>query len=178
MKVKNYRPMKEADSVIKKIRQAFVNENKYDELYVICGSVRRKCKMFGDIDIVTTTPLPEVLDRFRGVEGVEFVAVDATRKAMNIYIDGIQIDVYKADVANWGAMTLFLTGSAFLNIIMRAKAKKQGYKLNQYGLWLGDELLAGKTEQQIFDALGLKYLEPKERSLSMTDKGKKILVEV
>ena len=62
-------------------------------------------------------------------------------------------------------MALFLTGSQKFNIIVRGEAKRQGYKLNQYGLWQGDERIAGKSEEQIFDALGLKYVRPIDRSV-------------
>jgi DNA polymerase (family 10) len=175
MKQKVYRPIADGTPVLVKIKTAFEQKRRWK--WMICGSIRRGAKQFGDIDVVTEMPLPDVIKRFESIPGAVLKEVETSRKSMSIFIDGIQVDIYKATVQDWGAMTLFLTGSAFLNILMRAKAKKLGYKLNQYGVWMGDELIAGRDEEQIFYALGLKYLKPEERSLTPADKGKKILVE-
>ena len=139
----------------------------------ICGSIRRKVDVVGDIDIVVNWPLKElicVLEDWGQKDPnrqVELLSNPATvRKTANLIIDGMQVDLYFALDDQWGAMTLFLTGSRLFNIVLRGKAKKIGYKLNQYGLWHGDEIVAGKTEEQIFYALGIDYMAPEERSIS------------
>jgi len=79
-------------------------------------------------------------------------------------IDGVQVDMYHALPEQWGAMCLFLTGNAQFNIRLRLIAKKHGFKLNEKGLWSGENQVAGKDERQMFDVLGLEWLEPVDRS--------------
>jgi len=38
-----------------------------------------------------------------------------------------------------------------------------GRKLNEYGLFKGDAVIAGKTEEEIYKKLELKFYEPKDR---------------
>jgi len=63
----------------------------------------------------------------------------------------------------WGAALLYFTGSKNFNIRMRNAAIAKGWKLNEYGLWDGDKLIAGKTEEEIFEALGWEFVEPTAR---------------
>jgi DNA polymerase (family 10) len=56
-----------------------------------------------------------------------------------------------------------LTGSPRFNIWQRALAKRKGFRLNEYGLWRENEWIAGRTEREIFDILGMKYYHPQER---------------
>src|SRR5262249_47642794 len=55
----------------------------------------------------------------------------------------------------------YFTGSKAHNIRMRERAIKMGYKLNEYGLFDADDNpIAGVTEEEIFDKLGLPYIPP------------------
>lgn len=64
----------------------------------------------------------------------------------------------------WGAWLLFRTGSAATNVAMRGWLKKFGCGLNERGL-IGPngEIVASKTEEDIFNAIGIPYIEPKDR---------------
>ena len=46
---------------------------------------------------------------------------------------------------------------------MRKIAIRKGFKLNEYGLFNGNEQIAGKTEREIFQKLGMGYIEPELR---------------
>jgi DNA polymerase/3'-5' exonuclease PolX len=85
-----------------------------------------------------------------------------SRKA-DYRINGVTFNVYQARKEAKGAMVLFLTGSKEFNIMMRGKAKEMGLKLNQYGLWQGERLIAARTERQIFAELGINYVSPRDR---------------
>ena len=77
---------------------------------------------------------------------------------------------------------LQLTGDTDFNIDMRSRAHHAGMHLNEYGLWRfhsrddgiasgsetsGDwELVASETEEDIFDALDMSYVEPQKRNFS------------
>jgi DNA polymerase (family 10) len=72
-------------------------------------------------------------------------------------------------------MALYFTGDKDINIMMRRKAWKYGWKLNEYGLWNGqswspnsgpfpeERFVAGRTEEEIFEKLGFVYLDPEKR---------------
>lgn len=136
----------------------------------VCGSIRREMDTVGDIDVVVIAPLKtvsELLERMCKVHGYGFETLsnmEKVKKSAHFLVNGIQVDVYQASREDWGGLVLFLTGSATFNIMMRAAAKKKGLKLSQYGLFRGEECIASRTEREIFLALGLRYVEPKDRS--------------
>ena len=57
---------------------------------------------------------------------------------------------------------LYFTGDKTHNIWLRKIAIKKGLKLNEYGLFSGDKSIAGKTEKEIYDKLGVKYISPEK----------------
>ena len=139
----------------------------------VCGSFRRRTKLVGDVDVVVLCPLRQAvqaLAKFCGSnETWNFSCetnLDKAEKAAHCMMYGFQVDLYVATEENVGAMRLFLTGDAQFNVIMRTIAKKQGLKLNQYGIWQGDELLAAKTEEQMFECLGIPFVSPLARTLT------------
>jgi len=163
------RPREEIEPLALEIKEVLEKRGSRVE---ICGSLRRKKKTVGDIDIVTSfSPyqVKQVLEEWAGSEGLDFSVLSLKKEnavQAALTVEGVQVDVRPATVENWGAMTLFLTGSAKFNVLMRNEAKKQGLKLNQYGLWDGKTLIAGRTEDLIFYALGYEYLEPELREVN------------
>lgn len=79
-----------------------------------------------------------------------------------------RFDIQLVEEVAWPYALLYFTGSKQLNIEMRAKAGSMGYTLNEYGLYdaTGRSYLA-KTEEDIFNALGIKYLEPSQRAVML-----------
>lgn len=148
----------------------------------ICGSLRRGEKTVVDIDIAVVEGLPRVCAALSGSAYLSFFDRLEKRnpeykfkmvtkkklqqaKRMDVLIDDIPFSLHTATRDQWGAMLLFLTGNSTFNIKMRALAKQEGMKLNQYGLWHGHEIIAGMSETQIFNALGLDYIPPEERTV-------------
>jgi DNA polymerase (family 10) len=110
------------------------------------GSVRRRKETVGDIDILVVVDKPEnAIERFELPEG------------------GIKADLRFVGPESYGAALLHFTGSKTHNVALRGLAIRKGLKLNEYGLWRGEKLIAGKTEEEIYDALGLQYIEPEMR---------------
>ncbi len=133
-----------------------------DNNFYLAGSARRgKKDDLHDLDIIYKgTQIP--VDKLEKL-GFEFKVVGD--KIVRGSYKGFDIDIYKAEPEYFGAMLLFLTGSRKYGIKMRAKAKYKGMKLSQYGLFdrVTNERIAGKTEQEIYDAMGYPYKEPELR---------------
>jgi DNA polymerase (family 10) len=76
----------------------------------------------------------------------------------------VQVDVLFTDESSWGAAEMHLTGPAGRNIGQRKLAAKAGLKLNEKGLWRGDERLpCSRDEREIYDHMGWTWREPKNR---------------
>jgi len=173
---KEVRPREEVEPVVRSFEK-FADRVTHGKMKVkVCGSIRRGRKEVGDVDLVTNVHLVGAIGVMLGWADEEGHVVDIlsnlekAEKAVQVLVDGVQWDMYLSSEEGWGAMVLSLTGSMKFNIIMRAKAKKDEMKLNQYGLWQGENLIAGRTEEQIFMALGIEYREPKERDLQAWQK--------
>lgn len=127
--------------------------------WLLCGSYARGRMFVGDLDIVVVpafgfnAALIELFGRLKG---------NPLRGSRNGDFCGAQVNIFEATDANWEAQVLTATGSGKFNMIMRARAKERGLKLNQYGLWSGGVLLTTK-EREIFRQLDFRYHEPAER---------------
>lgn len=131
---------------------------------VVAGSYRRRKATVGDLDILVTAKKgAKVMDRFVDYKEVgEVVSKGATRSTVRLR-SGLQVDLRVVPAASYGAALHYFTGSKAHNIATRTIAVKKGLKLNEYGLYKGDERLAGRTENKVYAALGLPYIEPEMR---------------
>lgn len=86
-------------------------------------------------------------------------------KRYEYVIYGLRVLVFPAQRDHWGSMVLYLTGNDLFNRMIRAEAKSQLMRLNQYGLFFHNEIIAGKDERQIFFALNLDYVIPENREV-------------
>jgi len=124
----------------------------------VAGSVRRHKENVGDVDLVV---IPG--KHFDPFMNAQFGTLKNGKPAKNKLVDGVQVDVLVTTEDGWGAAMMHFTGPASLNVRQRAVAKRKGLKLNEKGLWRDDELVAGKTEEEVYTALEQKYLLPEER---------------
>ncbi|MEK6948961.1 MAG: DNA polymerase/3'-5' exonuclease PolX [Nanoarchaeota archaeon] len=132
----------------------------------IAGSLRRMKETIGDIDILITSKNPaKVADFFASMEDVKNVLAKGPTKSSVLLKEGIQADLRVIEEKNYGAALLYFTGNKQHNIILRKIAIKKGMKLSEYGLFdkKTNNLLAGKTEEECYKKLGLKYIEPEIR---------------
>lgn len=139
----------------------------------VAGSIRRRRPTVNDIDLVC---IPSKQGAFLGVlQGLGRIKIGGG-KIIRIdmeFTKGIDLDVYIAAPATWATLLLIRTGSASHNISLCTRAKKMGMKLHADGSGLfeihaegceGVEVLvANETEEQIFAALGLPYVNPEGR---------------
>jgi DNA polymerase/3'-5' exonuclease PolX len=131
---------------------------------VVCGSLRRKKPIVKDVDLAIFTDSENYDEVWDSVpHDVKWETRGTISRRW--YYKEIKIDARIFKPLHRGAALLTRTGSAKLNVVMRGIAKKQGFLLNEYGIHKdGRNLSAGWSEKQIFLFLGLKYLEPEQRS--------------
>ena len=135
--------------------------------YALCGSYRRGNEMIGDVDIVIVPIMGGTLSLSPGAKELHDKIMANNKRTSTVYHTeegAVQCDFYIAEEEDWGAQLVTWTGSADLNIMMRAAAKKLGLKLNQYGVWKDEQRIAGETEEEVFEAIGFRWLEPEERN--------------
>jgi len=144
------------------IANNFVSEIKeFCEKVEIAGSIRRQKLEVNDIDIVLIPKLKEhLIQKIRNISKVEVQG----KKLIRIEYSGIQIDIYFATKETWGILLLVRTGSKEHNIKLCQHAIGKGMKLSsEKGLIKGNEVIARKTEEEIFKALGMNYIKPEDR---------------
>lgn len=130
----------------------------------IAGSFRRRQETIGDIDIlVTCEDSSSVMDRFVHYEDVDKVLSKGESRSSVVLKSGIQVDLKVVPYKSYGAALNYFTGSKAHNIYLRRLAKQKNRKINEYGLFEGDKFLAGRTEKEIYNKLGLPYIEPELR---------------
>jgi len=130
----------------------------------IAGSLRRRKETIKDIDILVASEEPKyVINFFTKMPEVKRVLARGPTKSTVILDNNIQADVRVVGKTSFGSALLYFTGSKEHNIALRELAIKKGYKLNEYGLFKGAKKLAGKTEEDVYKKLGLKYIEPELR---------------
>nr|QBK94046.1 MAG: DNA polymerase family X [Pithovirus LCPAC406] len=132
---------------------------------VVCGSYRRGAQMSGDIDVLVKGGNIEL-----AIKAIEGILIGTLSLGKNKYmglcrilekVRRIDILIIKDD--SWYYSLLYFTGSKKMNITMRTKAKSIGYVLNEFKLSKGDESIQASSEEEIFEALDMKYLSPEER---------------
>ncbi len=135
------------------------------------GSLRRHREIIGDIDLLASSKHPEkVLDFFTRQPGVLSIIAKGETKASVLLQGGIQADLRVVSDAEFASALMYFTGSKEHNIVMRQRSIDRGLRLNEYGLFRSKtetrdrKLLAPcKTEEEIFETLGLHYIPPEMR---------------
>lgn len=137
----------------------------------VAGSIRRRRPFVNDIDLVLI-PKPEAaltIDSLlagMGIVQLNGPKIKRLRLPTNTHIATIAVDIYLATPETWPTLLLIRTGSKQHNIMLCTLARTKGCQLKANGEGLfnsnGDRI-AGDTEDSIFAALGLPYIEPSAR---------------
>ena len=136
----------------------------FTEQGLVCdvgGSFRRRADQVGDLDIVVQADslsdiiLPDIY--------FERLGEQASHGTIDLNSQPFGVDIWCATPSQWGAFLWYITGSKELNILMRQKAKAQGLKLSQFGLFDGVVQVDDGTEIGVASALGMDWIEPADR---------------
>ena len=129
----------------------------------VAGSLRRRKETIGDLDILAVADSADIMDIFAGMDRVAKVLVQGDTKTSVRLEGGLQVDLRIVDAESFGSALQYFTGSRDHNIAVRKRAIRQGYKLNEYGLFKGDSRVAGETEEDVYETLDLAWIPPELR---------------
>ena len=137
------------------------------EKVAIVGSLRRKKKQVRDIDLQVQGSQFDIQDLF----WQKGIGMDSGGSKRQIYTlkSGMKMNIFYCFPHAWGTALMHNTGPSRYNIRKRAQVKRQGYKLNQYGIFNEDgseiHLASTKmdTEQKVYSYFGWDYCKPEDR---------------
>jgi DNA polymerase/3'-5' exonuclease PolX len=165
---------------IKALEPYIINPSKKIGKTYIVGSYRRKKPTSRDIDVMLVSSKDGALDKYlesikkelpnaifpyaKGKDKLSFIIDTSKANIINTKNNVYKVDVFRTLPEDEISMLLYSTGSKEHNILMRQKAKKLGYLLNQKGLFKDNEKIKNlNSEEDYFNILGMTYKTPKDR---------------
>jgi len=131
---------------------------------VPAGSFRRRQETVGDVDILATcADSAEIMRRFVGYEDVAEVIAHGETRSSVVLRSGLHVDLRVVPEECYGAALHYFTGAKAHNIAIRARGVKAGLKINEYGVFRGEARVGGATEDEVYAAVQLPYIEPELR---------------
>jgi len=153
---------------------------RYCEKIVVVGSIRRNRPIVHDVDFVVVTNDLDWYNLGQELRRMKTKTINAGNqiiKTLYLYDDKyFQLDFYRASNDNFGVIKLIRTGSADHNMWLAQLAISKGIriKFNQ-GLMKDEKVIAGKTEEGIFEALEIPYKKPKDREIEKDEQAKRLI---
>jgi DNA polymerase (family X) len=128
------------------------------------GSYRRRMETVGDLDILVVCDDPALASaRFIEHGGVSRVISNGPTKTSVVMGEDRQVDIRIVEESSFGAAMQYFTGSQAHSVALRSMALRKGLKLNEYGVFREDERIAGDTEEEVYESLGLPWVPPELR---------------
>lgn len=150
---------------IAEVLRDYLGRQKGVDQAIVAGSYRRWRETVGDLDIlVTAAPNSGVSDAFVQHEAVERVLSHGpTRASVVLRHTGLQVDLRIVAKDSLGAALHYFTGARAHNIAIRRIAREQGLKVNEYGIFRGEQRIAGDTEESVYACFDLPWITPELR---------------
>lgn len=136
----------------------------------VAGSTRRRKETIGDVDFLVSIRditdkylVEKIMNTFVSMDDVVKVVGKGETKSSIKTKKGLDMDLRLVSDSSFGAALLYFTGSKDHNIALRRIAIKQGYKLNEYGLFRNERKIKGETEEEVYEKLGMDWIPPEIR---------------
>lgn len=156
---------------------SYLSENAELTRIAVAGSYRRRKETVGDLDILAVPAdsaggsggrsgggaAAAVMDLFTGHEDVRRVSMKGDTRSSVVLRSGVQIDLRILEAESYGSAMQYFTGSREHNIAVRRVAQEQGLKVSEYGIFRGEERVAGASEEDMYTTLGLAWVPPELR---------------
>ncbi len=131
---------------------------------IVAGSYRRCKETIGDLDILVTCAKGKpAIDHFVAYEEVASVTAKGATRAAIVLKSGLQADIRVVPAESYGSALHYFTGSKAHNIHIRRLGQARGLKINEYGIFRDEKRIGGRTEEDVFAAVGLPFIEPELR---------------
>ncbi len=146
--------------------KSYFQKYSFIKKFEVAGSFRRGKETVGDLDFIAVSDQPEkVMELFIKIPDVKEVIAKGSTKSSIRLSNGLQIDLRVVKEEEFGSALLYFIGNKEHNVEIRKLALSKSYTLNEYGLFnlKTKKRIAGRTEQEIYDKLGLQYIEPEMR---------------
>ena len=128
------------------------------------GSLRRRRETVGDLDILAVGRDPASLtEHFLGYPESEKTLMEGDTRCSIRLNSGLQIDLRVLPAESIGAALQYFTGSKDHNVVLRRRAQERGLKVNEYGVYDGDRQVAGRSEAEVYESIGLPWIPPELR---------------
>lgn len=149
----------EADAIVETLRQLpGVGQ------VAAAGSLRRRKETVGDLDILATASNATLaMDTLAAHPLVAQVLARGDTKQRVRLKSGLELDLRVVPEESYGAAMQYFTGSKEHNIVIRRRAQERGLKVNEYGVFRGETSVAGRTEEEVYAAVGLPWIPPELR---------------
>lgn len=138
----------------------------YCRKVAVAGSIRRQKPEVKDIDIVLI-PKPTLGAWNQAIlqlqRHLRAKVLKQGQKYCQLQIGGVNVDLYNATEENWGSILLQRTGPWQFNEKLAKRAKRMGMRWTAQGIIKDSKVVAGKTEEEIFQALEMEYITPEDR---------------
>lgn len=174
----------EVDELIQPLLEWLSEDDSVDGVEV-AGSYRRRRETVGDVDILVISSAHQaVIERLVAYSQVRRVDLAGETRATVHLASNLQVDLRVLDEQDAGAALVYFTGSKEHNIALRKRALERGLSVSEYGVFqlaepdaaaaeeevvlstTGRELgerVAGRTEEDIYECLGLPFIPPELR---------------
>jgi DNA polymerase (family 10) len=131
---------------------------------IAAGSYRRGTETVGDLDILVACRNPKlVMERFISYDEVVEILAHGPSRSTTRFESGLQVDVRAVPPESYGAALHYFTGSKTHNIAIRSLGVRRGLKINEYGIFKNSRRIGGSEESEVFEKVGLPYIEPELR---------------
>ena len=154
--------------IVNEIKNYF-NKSGFVKKIEVAGSFRRGKETIGDLDfLVISNKANEVMKLFMQLPDVKKIISKGTTRSSVRLSNGLQVDLRVVKEKELGSALMYFIGNKQHNIELRKIALSKGYTLSEYGLFRlkRKKWVAGRTEEEIYQKLGMDYIEPELRENS------------
>ncbi|HLQ66401.1 MAG TPA: DNA polymerase/3'-5' exonuclease PolX [Candidatus Limnocylindrales bacterium] len=142
---------------------AALQERKDVEAVEVGGSLRRWLETVKDVDLLVATKKPAAVAKafLEMLPGASIIAQGDTKTSVRLP-SGLAVDLRLVTAEQFPFALHYFTGNVAHNVRIRQRAIDRGYSLNEYEL-SGAEHPPVRSEEELFRALDLPYIEPELR---------------
>jgi len=133
----------------------------------MAGSYRRRRETVGDLDMVAAADdAAGVIRHFGDFGDVRRVTLRGITRSTVVLKSGLHVDLRVVRPDSFGTALAYFTGARSHTIALRKLAVKNGWKLNEYGLFdSAGKVLAGPDEAGLYKAFGMQWIAPELREM-------------